>query len=120
MELTVDEGLNELVPLIQRGKLIIVAGSGISVAPPSELPDWDGLLRSFIEFCKLQVVPLLDPADDFRLVVDDAIEQKERYPIRVASVLKEKLLDPGVSRRFLLEPLFQDWMSRIFSPARPN
>jgi hypothetical protein len=119
-EFTADEGLLELVPLIKAGKLIIVTGSGISIAPPSNLPDWDGLLRGFIDFCQTQVVPLLDAADDFRDVVAEAVRQRERYPIRVASVLKQKLLDREMSRRFRLEPKFQAWMSRIFASAVPN
>lgn len=120
MEYTADEGFEELKPLLQSKKLILVTGSGVSIDPPSNLPTWDGLLESFIEFCKANVLPLLPAGDDFDAVVAEASAQRDRYPIRVASVLKRKLLEADQHGRYSLESAFQNWMSESFAGAAPN
>lgn len=120
LQLTFDEGLAQLGSLLQKRRLLVMAGSGVSIPPPSSLPDWDSLLVQFIGFCKDQVVPLLDPADDFNDVVDAALRKRHRYPIHVASVLKGKLLDPELSRKYNTGGLFSRWVSEIFAAAKPN
>jgi hypothetical protein len=120
MLLSASEGLNHLVPLLKRKKLILVAGSGISIPTPSNLPNWDDLLKKFIDFCREEVVPALPPGDDFADVLSDAEKERSRNPIRVASVLKRKLLDKELSSQFRFESSYRRWMSRVFANAQPN
>lgn len=120
MLISTADALVQLAPLLKRGKLIIVAGSGISIPPPSNLPNWDGLLKGFIEFCQKEVAPVLPPGDDFLDVLSDAEKERSRNPIRVASVLKRKLLDKELTKKYRLNNSFLRWMTRVFAPARPN
>lgn len=120
MLISTADALARLGPLLKRGKLILVAGSGISITPPSSLPNWDDLLKQFIDFCQKEVAPVLPPGDDFLDVLADAEKERSKNPIRVASVLKRKLLDKELTRKYRLNNSFLRWMTRVFAPARPN
>jgi hypothetical protein len=119
MKYALDEGIDELKKEIGKSKLIIFVGSGISISPPSGLPTWDGLIDKFIDFCK-DIQIQLPPGEKFDALLDDAIDKKGKYPIRVATVLRDKLKSlekkghHNISNRFAIE--FQ----RIFYAGRPN
>ncbi|MEO6194278.1 MAG: SIR2 family protein [Thermoanaerobaculia bacterium] len=120
MLISTADALTQLAPLLKRGKLVLVAGSGISIPPPSNLPSWDDLLKGFIEFCQKEVAPVLPAGDDFIDVLLDAEKERSRNPIRVASVLKRKVLDKELTKKYRLNNSFLRWMTRVFAPARPN
>jgi hypothetical protein len=117
----VDSGVETLGPLLREGKLIVLTGSGVSVPSPSNLPTWDGFLREFIKFCRLvQEHAELDPADRFDELLSDAEAEAAKYPIRVASALKQKLLE--IERKYAanISNLMSLWLTDLFQSGRWN
>jgi NAD-dependent SIR2 family protein deacetylase len=50
MILNLESARRELRPLIEGGRLVIFAGAGVSVPPPSSIPTWEGLAEAIIQF----------------------------------------------------------------------
>ena len=115
-----DPGLAELVPLLKARKLLVFAGSGVSIDPPSRLPDWNGLLKGFVEFARDEVAPLLPPADRIHDLLKNTDVEIARSPIRLATALRTRILDPSLSRRYDLNDKFHQWFAALFSGAQPN
>ena len=46
--LSLEEGIDELGKELKKRQLIAFVGSGMSIAPPSNLPDWDTFIDEFI------------------------------------------------------------------------
>lgn len=111
-KLDMNDGLSQLVPLIKQNKLIIFVGSGISVA--SGLPTWDELLEQFIAFCsrvqKTLNIPELDVS-----IINDATTDRNKYPIRVASVLRDKLKEIESKKSYNLDKQFKKWFLSVFA-----
>ena len=126
--LTVDQALEELVPLLQKQRLVAFVGSGISV--DSGLPTWDKFLDNFISFCseirttygsKLKIIDELLP----RNLIANASNERDKRPTHVAMVLKEALLalpkdDKHGSVRSNIERDFRRWFARQFDSREPN
>ena len=117
-----DEGVQLLKPLLEKRKLIIFAGSGISVPPPSNLPTWDALLREFIVFCDnvQDTIPDLADSDRFDDLINDATNESSKYPIRVASALKQKLIEIDDKYQANVTKLLSTWLLDIVYNAQPN
>jgi hypothetical protein len=118
MAISVDQALDKLLPLIQQRKLIVLAGSGISV--DSGLPSWDDLLKDFITFCE-ELQPYIEPGFRFPTLIEDAKRERVRkqYPIPVATALKQalkKVKDHGTTD---VGQAFDDWF-RDEMEGEPN
>jgi hypothetical protein len=114
-----DKGLAQLEPLVKQGNLIIFVGAGISV--PSNLPNWSELLKKFVAFCRAVQDDLqLPPADRFDDLLSAADADTEKYPLRVASVLRDKLADIDLKHEANVQNLFRQWLLDIFYDAKFN
>lgn len=116
MSLTVTEAGEQLKPLLMQRKLLVFAGSGVSV--PSHLPTWDELLDKFIVFCE-NLQPYLTKEERFDDLLADAKLRKQGYPAQVASVLKRRLAEiqeTGVSNVLVA---FKKWLNDLLS-GEPN
>lgn len=108
-----------LAELLNQNKLIVFVGSGISI--DSGLPTWDGLMQQFIEFCRsIQKLVALDPSDKFDDLLKEAETDKSKYPIRVASVLKQKLQEIDNKYNANIKELLQNWLLDLFYYAQVN
>lgn len=116
MKLSQEEGIARLTPLLNRGKLIVFVGSGVSV--PSGLPTWDGLLREFIAFCHSLPGQVKD--DEFARLLSDAEGMTATYPTRVASALRDKLKQTPENEKDTVERYWKRWLNRMFVAADPN
>jgi hypothetical protein len=121
MAISIDEAVQRLEELVKAEKLVLFAGTGISV--PSGLPTWDQLMTKFIEFCRS--LPLESKPTDFDALLDDCGTHAKGYPTRVASVLRNKLaeMDEVASQRgdkVAVEGAFRHWFSKLFIKAEPN
>jgi hypothetical protein len=116
MRLTTEQGTERLKPLLREQKLIVFAGSGISV--PAGLPTWDDLLVKFISFCE-ELNDLLPAEDILGKLLRDAKEQTEEYPTRVASVLKRRLLELEKEEAQNIYKAFATWLRDTFT-AEPH
>jgi len=117
MKLSVTTATSELGLMAERQKLVVFVGSGISV--PSGLPTWDQMLLNFIEFCRDLQRHLPDP-DRFDDLLADAEAQKDKYPARVASVLKRRLQEIQAEDVANVYGFFQDWFRDSLSGGQPN
>jgi hypothetical protein len=118
-KLTASDAITHLRPLAENGKLILFAGSGVSVG--SGLPTWDGFLKEFIEFCR-DVQAHLPNDKKFSDLLNDAENRIQKDPTRVSSVLKDQLKklelpEGGLSN---VSDLFKQHFQRIFYSAAPN
>jgi hypothetical protein len=124
MRLSLDEAVETLCPVMQKSRLVIFAGAGVSNDPPSNLPLWPGLIDRFIEFCETIYAFVVEGEEKrrFRQVLDDAKNHEDQ--IRVASALKNMLMSPNLQSDHLLPinlpSTFKDWMLREFSGREPN
>jgi len=117
MKLTIDQAIDQLVPMLAQRKIVIFVGSGISVS--AGLPTWDELLRKFVVFCK-DLQDLLDPDERFDQLITDAESQIDKYPTRVASVLKERLVELQVKKSKNIHRAYQQWLSDTFQSRTPH
>lgn len=117
------EAKTVLKPLLQQGRLIIFVGSGISKGKGTELPDWEGFLDKFIEFCKgLSVQYRSNVISEVfqRDLFEDAHIHKKKNPVHVATVLKNKLDQLPQNLRTNVENDFKRWFFGLFANAKPN
>ena len=120
MSLDFDAAKKQLIELLKLNKLTIFCGSGISLDPPSNLPDWDGLLEEFIKFCEtlIPVIPEnIDP--NWKTIISDAKNQYKKYPARVASILKDKLASYNNVNSLNIMKSFSKWLNGRLS-TKPN
>ena len=121
--LNLDEGIERISVEIKRRRLIVFVGPGISIPPPSNLPDWDGFVTEFIQFCK-SIGRLLphDVKDTFSNLLLDAESRKAKEPLKVAYVLRDhlKYLDKKRTINVNLQQRFERWFSELFASRIPN
>lgn len=119
--LDLTEGTAQLTELLKRDKLIIFAGSGMSV--PSGLPTWEGFLEQFIAFCEELTENYkkhgIDKIFTKNLFID-ARKNKTRYPGQVATVLKGKFKELPNRLHTNVKDEYMDWFTRCFGPFAPN
>ena len=120
--LELNEAKVVLSDLVQKEKLILFAGSGVSVG--SGLPTWDGFLVEFIEFCRqirtdYKRYPEVQEAFTDELL-SDAASVTSSYPIHVATVLKEKMETLPSRIATNIESDFRKWFVRLFTGKTPN
>jgi len=87
------------------------------------LPTWDGFLERYIEFCKGLSHQYRGYAIDKIMeqdLLDDASAERQRNPVRVATVLKSKLMDLPQNIRTNVENDFKRWFFGLFAAAKPN
>ncbi len=115
------EGIAQLTQLLKQDKLIIFAGSGMSV--PSGLPTWEGFLENFIVFCedltKTYKKHGIDKIFTKELFVD-ARKNKIKYPGQVASVLKNKFKELPSRLHSNVKDEYTDWFAQSFGPFDHN
>jgi len=121
--LSLNKAINDLKELKEKEKLIIFVGSGMSVPPPSNLPTWDGFLNEFINFCRY----LVKKYSKFHLdnqLTDKLLKAAEKscskYPIEVATVLRDKLLETPNRIRSNIKNEFKAWFVQLFGNKEPN
>jgi len=88
--ITTSEAKDELSTLLDKGRLCVFAGSGVSVDTPSELPTWDGFVSKYIEICKR----INDMASDdlkFNEIISDAEYNSELDAINTITALKDRI-----------------------------
>jgi len=117
MKFSVDEGFQQLAPQLVNHKLIIVAGSGISV--PSGLPGWDELLDSLVDFCS-DLQGALPVAARFPDILAEARTARKKHPVRVASELKARLLRTQEQHLPNLNTIFRRWLMGRLEFVDPN
>ncbi len=122
--LTLEEGVEELTPLLKSGRLIAFVGSGMSI--DSGLPSWDGFLEDFISFCRnikdqygRRETGVFDTLLPDKLLEDAGVE-KEFRPAHVAMVLKDAIYSTPEHIRSNIENDFKKWFYRQFVMAEPN
>ena len=120
MSIGVDEAIPQLQNILQQGKLVVFAGSGISVG--SGLPTWDDLLVRFIDLYE-KIEGLLPDDQKVPELLADAKTQASKYPTRVASVLKKriKFIQEHLLPRKDINGIFKDFFgTKLFSGKSPN
>jgi hypothetical protein len=116
-KLTLKQGISELSELMKARKLIVFAGSGISVA--SGLPTWDKMLEGLIDFCDALQSQL--PADQrFDDLLAAARKKTASYPTHVASVLREKLRELQRGKLPTVDSMFKKYFQRMLYSKQPN
>ena len=118
MRLKLREAINRMGRVLEKGKLAIFVGSGISV--PSGLPTWDGLLLEFVNLCK-RIEFLLPPEQQQTEVFDNIQDQIVKYPARVATVVKRRILHVQNQKPELnVEGVLKRFLNEMFSGKQPN
>lgn len=117
MSLDVNTAKTKLISLLSEKRLTIFCGSGISTDPPSNLPDWDGLLERFIVFCETAIPSNIDP--NWNSIIADAKRQYKKYPTRVASILKDRLTNYDKINSLNIMKSFNKWLIKTLS-SEPN
>lgn len=115
MAYSLDEARSKLSEIINEGKLIILAGSGISV--DSGLPDWDGLLDDFMQMAKNLSLPDGKDKNELHKIIEDAEERKSQNrldPIQTATVLKNKIKQCKLNELPLAYSEYNSWITRRF------
>lgn len=115
---TVAEALPELQQLLRAKRLVLFAGSGISVDPPASLPTWDGLLDKFIDWCGV-LQPALPTDMRFEKLLLEARDHTQRRPVQVASALKDQLLEVERRQSRNLQNAFANWLIQTLT-GKPN
>ncbi|MEL7654289.1 MAG: SIR2 family protein [Bacillota bacterium] len=121
MLLTTAKASQELKGLLEKEKLSVFVGSGVSVPQPSGLPTWDGFVSKYIEICEALSKAL--PADmKFDAVVNDARNYKDHDAIRTISALKcavRKCEKKAAERNLSLDE-FTEKIGNIFKGRQHN
>lgn len=116
-----EEAKRQLGELVTSKRLILFAGSGISI--DSGLPTWEGFLDHFIQFCRelakqyrgCEIQQVFQP-DLFK----SAEDEKKKNPVHVATVLKNKISTLPQNIRTNIENDFKKWFYGVFASAKPN
>ena len=123
MQHNLKEGIAALKTELKNNRLIIFVGSGMSIGPPSNLPDWDHFIQEFISHCK-DVIELLpdDVKHQYDELLLDADNRSHTDPIKVASVLKDFLkdLDNDNTINVNIEDSFKTWFIEKFANHECN
>lgn len=121
--LEINDAIEELKELKKNDKLIIFVGSGISALEPTKLPTWDGFLKEFIKFCR-ELSQRYIQFDLDKQLSDDILNAAEnscsKYPIEVATVLRDKLLQTSKRVRSNIENDFKAWFTNFFGNRKHN
>ena len=119
--LNLTEGITELKKELEKGQLITFVGSGMSIKPPSNLPDWDNFIMKFIEFCST-ISDALDNEikKDFDNIISDAITYKSKSHTKVASVLMDKLNEIHKGSDINIDSALKGWFIENFSTSNYN
>jgi len=104
-----------LAQLLLENNLTIFAGSGMSI--DSGVPDWDGLLQNFMDMASN--LPGINENDkkDLDKIISDAKESQTQNrfdPIKVATVLKNKLNEINFEEYALARADYRSWVSKTF------
>jgi hypothetical protein len=123
--LDLEEGIAKLSQELAHNRLVVFVGSGISIPPPSNLPTWEGFIESFIQFCVTIGSQLPSEAQiDFGQILVDAKKYKSTDPLRVASVLRDQLINLGNQHEHTviinIESQFKTWFAETFASSKPN
>jgi hypothetical protein len=121
--LNLEQGITALKKELNERRLIVFVGSGMSISPPSNLPDWDGFISGFIEHCQ-HIIELLPhkAKNQYETLIRDAENRKAKDPIKVASVLKDFLrrLDQNNTLNINIEDSFKTWFIETFAGKSYN
>jgi hypothetical protein len=121
--LDLQQGISALKKELSKGRLIVFVGSGMSIAEPSNLPDWDTFIELFINHCKhvIEILPPIAQKQNAELIADAKV-RRNKDPIRVASVLKDflKSLDKNNTLNINIEDSFKTWFIEIFAGKNFN
>lgn len=104
-----------LLEILDKNKLSVFAGSGISV--DSGLPAWDGFIDKYIEICEKLNNSVNDDLK-FQDIIDDAKKYKQKSLIDTITALKDKVKNcqlHGASVNF-----FDDELNKMFYSAFYN
>jgi NAD-dependent SIR2 family protein deacetylase len=112
-----------LEDLLANNKLVLFAGSGISI--DSGLPDWGGLIKEFITMVEQLSLVDEDDKNDLTVIVNDAkarITANRFDPIQIATVLKKRLKDCEelYQNKYVAYQQYNSWVSRVFTDKDPN
>ncbi len=116
MSLTVRQSKPKLNELLQKNKLIIFVGAGISV--DSGLPTWEQFLKKFISFCE-DINAIVDDSD-FAKLIEHAKNNDLKHPETVAEVLRDKMFEISekIGENFKNE--YSRWILETFLTGEPN
>lgn len=120
-KLSIKRAKHELGELVGQDKLIVFAGSGMSV--DSGLPNWDDFLSQFIEYASDLVHQLDNPAErgPYLQILKSARESREAYPTEVAEVVKRDVLEDMEERTSQnISGDLQRWFLATFGGKTPN
>jgi len=122
MSYSLSDAKDILSGIIKKGELIILAGSGISVN--SDLPNWDGLLDSFLAMAKSLSLPKGNEKTELDKIINDAEKRKKKNrlePIKTATVLKNKIKECKLEENYRLAySEYESWVTREFKDRIPN
>jgi len=120
-----NESLNYLGSLIEKKKLVLFAGSGISI--DSGMPSWDKLSYDFLVLCKKIFVIYKNEEELINNItksideIKDNENQDKTYVLDTISVyrnlLNEIINDTDEER---IKELFSDWFRELFSGSKYN
>lgn len=124
MKHELSEAIPILTHLLKEDNLILFAGSGIS--RNSDIPDWDGLLKSFIDMA--ESLPITDKKNEKELkkIVEDSrlsfSKGISNNAIRIATVLKNKILECDINKNEnkLAKSKYLSWVTNTFANKTPN
>jgi NAD-dependent SIR2 family protein deacetylase len=117
--ISVEEAENELSNLLERKKLCIFAGSGISVMKPSSLPTWDGFVNKYKKICE-DVSRMYGTKNEYEEIFNDVkkFKKRERDMITTVTALKDivvSCIGDGLSMNY-----FNMKVSELFSNRKFN
>lgn len=114
-----DEALEKLSGHIEENRLAVLVGSGVSVN--SDLPTWDQLLDQFVQFCA-GIEEDLEVTEGVRRpkLLEEARREKKNYPLRVASVLRNHLVQLELETGANIQKLFSEWLLDLFYGKKFN
>ena len=122
MALELNDAITKLGKLLQADQLIIFVGSGIS--RPSNIPTWDGFLDEFLDMAKHLTIEDETHKTELEQIIEDAKRQKVgdifKDPIRVATVVKEKINECSLSDNALAQQEYNNWLSKTVGNKKPN
>jgi len=88
--ISTSDAKSELSALLDKGRLCVFAGSGVSVDRPSKLPTWDGFVTKYVEICK-SINNLVDDDLKFNEILHDAESNIGLDPISTITALKDRM-----------------------------
>lgn len=114
MQYAMKDALPILKSDLEKGKLSIFVGSGVSV--DSKLPTWDGFVDKYINICEM-LNNSIDSSLQFTDIIKDAKDSKSKNLISTITALKEKVKE--IKRRGINTDFCEDELSKLFYAAKP-